>query len=56
MIVAVLFVAGLVLGWTRAARRGGNTADRVQFALAHGIPAALVGIIGSVLVWRLGLG
>ena len=36
------FVLGCLLGWSRAARRGGTLADRLQYALAHGIPAALV--------------
>ncbi len=38
----VAFVLGCLLGWTRAARRGGTLADRAQYALAHGIPVALV--------------
>ncbi len=36
------FVLGCLLGWTRAARRNGTLADRAQYALAHGIPIALV--------------
>ncbi|HUF86794.1 MAG TPA: hypothetical protein VMM59_05370 [Thermohalobaculum sp.] len=35
------FILGCLLGWVRAARRGGNLADRAQYALAHGIPIAL---------------
>lgn len=35
------FILGCMLGWYRAGRRGGNLADRVQYALAHGIPIAL---------------
>ena len=37
-------LAGL-LGWARATRRGGNRADRWQYAFAHGIPMFLVGMI-----------
>ena len=36
------FVLGCLIGWVRAARRGGGFADRIQYALAHGIPIALV--------------
>lgn len=36
------FILGCLLGWYRAGRRGGSVADRVQYALAHGIPVALV--------------
>lgn len=36
------FVLGCLIGWVRAARRGGTIPDRIQYALAHGIPIALV--------------
>lgn len=36
------FVLGCLIGWLRAARRGGSIPDRIQYALAHGIPIALV--------------
>lgn len=45
MIILAAFLLGCAVGWFRAARRGGTTADRVQFALAHGIPAALLGLV-----------
>ncbi|MEM8793290.1 MAG: hypothetical protein AAGE80_16835 [Pseudomonadota bacterium] len=54
MIVAAAFIAGLVIGWIRAARRGGTTGDRVQFALAHAIPAGLAALIFVVLGSRMG--
>jgi hypothetical protein len=38
------FVLGCLLGWVRAARRGGGIADRIQYALAHGIPAGLAAL------------
>ncbi len=41
MIIVAAFLLGSAVGWVRARRRGGTVADRVQFALAHGIPAAL---------------
>lgn len=41
-----LFLAALILGcligWYRAAKRGGTIPDRIQYALAHGIPIALL--------------
>jgi len=49
MILAFAFVAGGALGWARAARRGGTTADRLQYALAHGL-AATVGMAALALV------
>ncbi len=45
MLVIIAFAAGCALGWYRAALRGGTTADRVQYALAHGIPAGLVTLL-----------
>lgn len=44
MVVLIVFALGCALGWVRAARRGGTIPDRVQYALAHGIPAALVAL------------
>jgi hypothetical protein len=42
MLVLVAFILGCALGWVRAARRGGTTPDKIQYALAHGIPIGLV--------------
>ncbi len=46
------FILGCLIGWYRAAQRGGSFADRVQYALAHGIPIALVTLAGLIgLAW-----
>ncbi len=45
MLIFVAFALGCTLGWLRAARRGGGVPDRIQYALAHGIPAALVTLV-----------
>ena len=55
MIVLAAFVLGCLVGWLRAARRGGTTADRLQYALAHGIPAGLAAVVLVTLGIRLGL-
>ena len=34
--------------------RGGTVADRLQYAMAHGIPAFLVGLVGMVAAIHLG--
>lgn len=54
MIIVAAFLVGCAIGWMRAARRGGTTADKVQFALAHGIPAALAGL--AFVVFTIGYG
>ena len=51
----ILFIIAAVIGWMRAARRGGTLADRAQYALAHGIPAFLVGLVAVVIATRMGL-
>ncbi len=49
MVVAlILFLIFAIVGWRRAERRGGSTADKLQYAMAHGIPAFLVGMIVMV--------
>ena len=53
-IAITLFVVGAGIGWMRAARRGGTTADKVQYSLAHGIPAFLFGVLVVVVLLRSG--
>ena len=52
MLVIAAFAAGCALGWYRAAKRGGTTADKAQYALAHGIPLALVALVIVVIFAR----
>ena len=54
MLVLLAFVLGGALGWVRAARRGGGIPDRIQYALAHGIPAGLGALIALTLAARMG--
>ncbi len=52
MLVGIAFVLGCALGWVRAARRGGGIPDRIQYALAHGIPAALITLTAVIVYAR----
>ena len=52
MLILIAFVLGCALGWVRAARRGGSTPDRIQYALAHGIPAALITLTALIVYAR----
>ncbi len=54
MLVAIAFVLGCAFGWSRAARRGGAMPDRIQYALAHGIPAALITLVVVTVAARIG--
>lgn len=46
------FALGCLLGWIRAARRGAGITDRIQYALAHGIPAGLMTLVVLIaLAW-----
>ena len=53
MLIFVAFALGCTIGWLRAARRGGGVPDRIQYALAHGIPAALVALVAVTIYARL---
>ncbi len=55
MLLVIAAVAAGTIGWMRAARRGGNTADRVQYALAHAIPATLAALALQIVLVRTGL-
>lgn len=54
MIILLAFIAGFALGWLRAARRGGSTADRLQYGFAHAIPATLLALAFVIFAVRLG--
>lgn len=41
----ILMVVAGAIGWQRAKKRGGTTADCWQYAAAHGIPAFLCVLI-----------
>ena len=56
--MAVAVIVGLLsagLGWVRASRRGGKTADKAQYAAAHGLAGFLVAMILMVAAANFGL-
>ena len=53
-VAVILLLLGGYWGWRRAARRGGTTADRWQYAAAHGLPAFLIGMIVMTIAGHLG--
>ncbi len=50
----ILFALFAIIGWMRAARRGGNRADKLQFAAAHGFAAFLIGMIAMTVIGHIG--
>lgn len=50
----ILSLAAGLIGWRRAAKRGGNMADRAQFAAAHAIPTFLVALLAMTMAARMG--
>ncbi|MEO1490704.1 MAG: hypothetical protein AAFV19_00945 [Pseudomonadota bacterium] len=56
MVVALILAAIFgAIGWMRAARRGGTQADKLQYALAHGFAAFVVGMVGMTVAGHMGL-
>ena len=53
MIVIAALILGAAIGWGRAARLGGNRADRMQYAAAHALGLAVLGIFLTVLISRM---
>ncbi len=53
MLVWIAFFVGCGIGWYRAGRRNGSIADRIQYALAHGIPLALATLAAMVFIARI---
>lgn len=55
MLPLISFIIGLIFGWVRAMRRGGGTADRLQYAVAHGVAFGLIGFAFGIFLVRSGL-
>ena len=55
MVLIIAFIAGAALGWSRAARRGGSTPDRVQYALAHGFAGLVLAAVLALILGFFGL-
>ncbi len=53
MIFIAAIIAGAIIGWTRAARRGGNRLDRLQYAIAHAIFFAILGLFATIVYYRM---
>jgi hypothetical protein len=52
MIVIGLALLGAILGGMRAKARGGKPADIAQYAAAHAIAFALVGLVATIALHR----
>ncbi|MGB0410513.1 MAG: hypothetical protein ACPGFA_02895 [Pikeienuella sp.] len=55
MFPLVATVIGFAFGWFRAARRGGVTADKVQYAFGHAMAFGLAAFALAALLFQLGL-
>jgi hypothetical protein len=55
MILPLAFALGMIVGWQRAGRRGGDRLDRLQYGAAHGIAFTLAALAVTILCERLGL-
>jgi hypothetical protein len=54
MALVAAFALGMLVGWRRAARRGGDRLDRLQYGAAHGIAFTLAVLVVTVLAGRAG--
>lgn len=52
MIVIIATLAGAVLGDLRARRAQGNRKDRLQYATAHALAFAILGLFATILIDR----
>jgi phosphate/sulfate permease len=55
MVLPLAFVLGMLLGWRRAAQRGGDRLDQLQYGAAYGIAFTLAALALTILAERLGL-
>lgn len=55
MIPVIATIVGFVFGWFRAARRGGTTGDKVQYAIGHALAFGLATLAFILLLFQLGV-
>ena len=53
MIFYTALALGAVIGYVRAARRGGNMLDKLQYAAVHAIFLAILGLFISIFIQRM---
>lgn len=54
MLLPVVFALGFWLGWRRAAKRGGDRLDKLQYGGVHAIALTLAMLAASIFAARLG--
>ncbi len=54
MIVIAAFILGAAIGWMRAAKAGGNRADKLQYAAAHALALTVAGLFLTIFLSRMG--
>lgn len=55
MIYPLVFALGALIGWRRAARRGGDRLDKIHYAAIHGIALTLAAVLVFIVAGALGL-
>jgi len=45
MILPIAFLLGFLFGWVRAAKRGGQRLDKLQYGATHGIAFMLLALL-----------
>ena len=55
MLALILAILGAIYGWITATRRGGNTADKLQYAVGFGIAFGLAGFMAGLFLVQAGL-
>jgi hypothetical protein len=52
MLMLIAFAVGALVGWRRAALRGGDRLDQFQYAAVHGLAFALAAVVLAVALGR----
>jgi len=56
MLYLIAFIIGLGLGWITAGKRGGNTADKLQYGVVFGLLAMLLLMAAIMIIGAFVLG
>lgn len=51
MIIVISLILGGLVGWFRAGRRGGNRADKLQYAAVHAMIFAIISLFANLFLF-----
>ncbi|HSF91344.1 MAG TPA: hypothetical protein VLA51_03975 [Paracoccaceae bacterium] len=55
MILLIAFILGFGIGWFRATKRGGQTMDKLQYGVGHGLALMIAALFVTLILDQAGV-